>query len=83
MLSVVLVDGHGESGRFSAFSSIVGPAIIESMVSPKTLCLHPCPGALIDLSCNGGRPGIVATVLLTPRRNRILLLDLRESIATS
>jgi len=82
VLPSVLLGGHGVPGRFSDLSSMVGPAIIESIVSPKTFCLHP-PGALIDLSCNGGRPGIVAIDLLTPRRSRIFLLDLRESIGTS
>lgn len=82
--SSVLLAGHGVAGVFSGFSSMAGPAIIESIVSPKTLCLHPCPGALIDLSCNGGRPGIVANDLLTqPPFDRNFLPDLRESIATS
>jgi hypothetical protein len=32
----------------------------DNMLSPKTCCRQLFPGALIDRSCKGGRPGIVA-----------------------
>jgi hypothetical protein len=44
----------------SAFSSSAGPDMQASMLSPKTCCRQLFPGALIDRSCSGGRPGIVA-----------------------
>ena len=44
----------------SAFSSSAGPDMQDNMDSPKTCCLQLFPGALIDRSCKGGRPGIVA-----------------------
>lgn len=44
----------------SAFSSSAGPDMQDSMLSPKTCCRQLFPGALIDRSCKGGRPGIVA-----------------------
>jgi hypothetical protein len=44
----------------SAFSSNAGPDMHDSMLSPNTCCRQLFPGALIDRSCRGGRPGIVA-----------------------
>ncbi len=44
----------------SAFSSSAGPDMHDSMLSPKTCCRQLFPGALVDRSCKGGRPGIVA-----------------------
>ena len=44
----------------SAFSSKDGPAINDSILSPNTCCLQLVPGALVDRSCIGGRPGMVA-----------------------
>jgi hypothetical protein len=44
----------------SAFSSNAGPDLHESILSPSTYCRQLFPGALIDRSCRGGRPGIVA-----------------------
>jgi hypothetical protein len=44
----------------SAFSSNAGPDMRESMLSPNTCCRQLFPGALVDRSCSGGRPGIVA-----------------------
>lgn len=44
----------------SALSSRVGPSIHATKDSPYICCLHLPPGALKDLSCRGGRPGIVA-----------------------
>ena len=44
----------------SAFSSSAGPDMQDTMDSPKTCCRQLFPGALIDRSCSGGRPGIVA-----------------------
>jgi hypothetical protein len=44
----------------SARSSNAGPATPISMFSPKTCCRQLFPGALLDRSCSGGRPGTVA-----------------------
>ena len=44
----------------SAFSSNAGPDMHDSILSPNTCDRQLFPGALIDRSCNGGRPGIVA-----------------------
>ena len=44
----------------STFSSNAGPDMQESMLSPNICCRQLFPGALIDRSCSGGRPGIVA-----------------------
>jgi hypothetical protein len=44
----------------SAFSSSAGPDMHDTMLSPKTCCRQLFPGALVDRSCKGGRPGIVA-----------------------
>lgn len=49
----------------SAFSSNAGPDMHDSMLSPKTCCRQLFPGALMDRSCNGGRPGIVAASLIS------------------
>jgi hypothetical protein len=49
----------------SAFSSNVGPDIQDSMLSPNTCCRQLFPGALMDRSCSGGRPGIVAAFLIS------------------
>lgn len=46
----------------SASSSSNGPDIHDSMLSPNICCLQLFPGALIDRSCKGGRPGIVARI---------------------
>jgi len=48
----------------SAFSSNDGPAISDNMLSPNTCCLQLAPGALVDRSCIGGRPGMVAITVL-------------------
>jgi hypothetical protein len=39
---------------------VVGPSIHVVRLSPCVFCRHLVPGALVDLSCTGGRPGIVA-----------------------
>lgn len=44
----------------SAFSSNAGPDMHDRMLSPNTCCRQLFPGALIERSCSGGRPGIVA-----------------------
>ena len=44
----------------SASSSNAGPDMHDSMLSPNTCCRQLLPGALIDRSCRGGLPGIVA-----------------------
>jgi hypothetical protein len=43
----------------SAFSSNAGP-VIQDMLSANICLRQLFPGALIDRSCNGGRPGMVA-----------------------
>lgn len=53
--------GLGSSDVISAGSSIIGPEIKETMASPNAFCLQLVPGALIERSWIGGRPGIVAT----------------------
>ena len=49
----------------SAFSSNAGPDMHDSILSPNTCCLQLFPGALMDRSCSGGRPGIVAAFLIS------------------
>jgi hypothetical protein len=58
----------------SAFSSNAGPDMHDSMLSPNTCCRQLFPGALIDRSCRGGRPGIVADrdILLVLTQNVLL-----------
>ena len=67
----------------SAFSSNAGPDMQESMLSPKTFWRQLLPGALIDLSCNGGLPGIVAAMNCKHYRCQLLPYHSRESIAIS
>lgn len=55
----------------SASSSNNGPDMHESMLSPKTCCRQLFPGALIDRSCSGGRPGIVAGRIVSLMLKRI------------
>lgn len=59
----------------------------ESMLSPNTCCLQLLPGALIDRSCSGGRPGIVAgrsNQFLETNQNLSVLQEYsRESMGTS
>lgn len=69
----------------SAFSSNAGPDMHDSMLSPKTCWRQLLPGALIDLSWSGGRPGIVARKIVS--MNYIYPIEMisnsRESIAIS
>lgn len=59
----------------------------ESMLSPNTCCRQLFPGALMDRSCSGGRPGIVATrsnqFHKTYQNPSTSNLYSRESMATS
>ena len=80
----LLVSASGCSGiDNSAFSSIVGPDIPDTMLSPNTFRRQLLPGALIDLSCKGGRPGIVAISGSVYLQSRAATHYLRESIASS
>jgi len=47
----------------SALSSSAGPDIKDIRLSPNMCCLQLFPGALIERSCRGGRPGIVAVII--------------------
>ncbi len=69
----------------SAFSSNKGPDMQESMLSPKTCCRQLFPGALIDRSCRGGRPGIVAgrKILISSMSQMVKKRYSRESMAIS
>ena len=68
----------------SAFSSNAGPDMHEIILSPNICCRQLFPGALIDRSWTGGRPGIVAgttSVYLTLAN--IKGCNSRESMAIS
>ena len=57
--------------RISELPSSLGP--VQRKVSANWCCLKLFPGALMDLSCRGGRPGIVANLLsvIIPKTNKV------------
>jgi hypothetical protein len=61
---ILVFDKVLDRGIFSECSSNEGPVMHLTMFSPKGFCRQLLPGALIDLSCTGGRPGIVAVSFL-------------------
>lgn len=69
-LECILELGEAELRRWSCIletrrcsMSTTGPSMAENIDSPKTFCLQlGSPGALIERSCTGNLPGIVANV---------------------
>lgn len=69
-LECILELGEAELRRWSCIletrrcsMSTTGPSMPENIDSPKTFCLQlGSPGALIERSCTGNLPGMVANV---------------------